>query len=120
MRKILNIKCITNNQTKNSPYRIVILKRGRILFNGYTNKCGYIRIRACKCRWYTIVIFARNNIYPAKRCFNVFSNGCNNQTLFVYFKDTSNDTRPVSITLTDKFYEGLPITKGELSLWETN
>lgn len=112
MKKEILLKCISNNQ--NSVFLITIRKNGLVICRKYIHenenlilnlKC-YINyeISACIC----------NNPLASRCSFNICTAPDTFPNSYIIYFD--HLALPQFITLTDKYYPGLPVEKGELTL----
>lgn len=103
------LKCISN--IENAIYLITVKSKGITLYKKriLENEILTLNLKCCKC--YTITACICN--YCSSSCeFNIYTDYTNNNKYTIYF-----DKLPLyKITLTDKYYAGLPVMKGELTL----
>ena len=115
--KEININCILRNAFfPYRYYRIYIYHNNDLVFESLTNYYGILKLNMLNHHEYTIIVLANDDIFPTICKADVFINGSFN-TINFYFKENHNV--PVNMIVTDKYYPGLPIKKGEIKLCQT-
>lgn len=112
----ITIKCQSTNSIDIFEYQIIIIKNKHIILKDITKFNTYY-FQPKKIGIYNIVIIPKMNMIPHKICINYFYNFKKN-TICVYF--TLKNNTPVTFSIYDKYYDGLKIMKGELTLWQRN
>lgn len=116
MKKNIEIQCITKNCCIPCYYYIFVYYKKRIIYKGFTNSYGYIQFKIPRCRTYTIVILGNMINFQLYAKTQIFINKYLNKPFLFIFEHNSS----IYIKVTDKFYKGLPIAKGELKLCQNN
>lgn len=104
------LKCISN--IENAIYLITVKSKGITLYKKHVleNEILTLNLNCYKC--YTITACICNYRFSSSCEFNIYANYANCNKYIIYF-----DHLPLyTITLTDKYYTGLPVMKGELTL----
>lgn len=117
MQSNVNIQCALNNSLEISTYYIFLCYKGHVIYQDYQNFNKILNLRVKPCRNYQVIIITNSNIFPIKYITDIFveKNICKN--LLFNFSVKNNDTpKIVNFLVTDKFYLGLPIKKGELKI----
>lgn len=71
---------------------------------------------------YKIVIYTYNDIYPQKICKDIVLTPINCNIIIFNFNKLDNNSKiiPIILNITDKYYKGLKIMKGEINLWQNH
>lgn len=111
-----SISCINQNKYCISIYD----KNNNFLCKGYTNNEGIFTFNAKLNKFYKITISHNYDIYPKtlSSAFVIYENS-NTTFKFIFGKNicTQQVNRPITFTLTDEEYTGLPIERGVINLW---
>lgn len=119
MKRIINIRCLLRNgKNIHQYYRVSIYEKDKLIFKGVTNEFGCICIRLCGCRCYTILAEAINNNDIKRISTNIFVGFHYLQSYYLFLEESKKNS--INVIVTDKFYSGLPIMKGNLNLWQVN
>lgn len=112
MKKKILLKCISNNQ--NSVYLITVKKSGLVICKKYIHE-NEILILNLKCYInYEVSACMYNNALASRCSFNICT--ARDALFNSYIICFDHLALPQFITLTDKYYPGLPVEKGELTL----
>lgn len=112
MKKI-KIKCI--NKCK---YQIIIYDHcGNKLFDGFTNNDGCLFFDIPYYGVYRILIIKNKNI---KINTNFYVGIKGYEEFYFRIDNVKKEFHLVTFKITDKFYNGLPIKEGKITLWQKN
>lgn len=101
-------------------YKIFIYdENNHLLKSMEINNSNYIPLEITYCGIYKIVIISKH-LYPKKRCFVLYLDRKTPDTLLIPYQVRQKKSRKIEFNLTDEVYKGLPIEKGEITLWEKN
>ena len=114
MKKTVTIQCINKNYYGPCCYFVTVCRKNRIVYKGFTNNFGCIQFNLACCKLYTLQIFSNMMPYCINTKIDIFTSKCLNTPLIFIFEE---NIFPISIKVTDKYYNGLPIEKGVLNLW---
>lgn len=113
MKKTLYIRCIIRDSYKfASNYTVCIYNKNRLCFVGKTDKFGILKIRVCKYNLYKVVICHSKSFVKYKA--NIFIRNHNLQYLVVFLREYNINS--IKLRVTDKYYKGLPLMKGNINL----
>lgn len=117
MKSNVNIQCILNNSLECSTYYIFVCYKEKIIYQDYQNFNEMLNLRLKPCRDYKIIILTTSNILPTKYITDIFveRNICKN-LLFNFSAKNNDKPKTINFLVTDKFYQGLLIEKGELKI----
>lgn len=112
MEKI-KIKCLFGNTICSCEYCIKIYDlKNNLVFSTYHNSINNLTVCLDK-GFYKIKIKLKNGL---SKCKVIAING--SCKVFVFqFNENSSNLHPIVLNLTDRFYPGLKIEKGEINLW---
>lgn len=116
----ITISCCTFGTLEIYYYEIIILdKNNKKVFEGITNYLGRINLKLPS-GIYKIIVFANPQIEPCyfKTVIIVFGDKYN--TYKFGFSTLKQKNPYVTLSITDQYYDGLPIKKGEIILWQNN
>lgn len=117
----ITIKCCLDSQLTCMNYEIRVYDFDKkLVCNEITDKFGIFKFTPKKYGVYQIVVQVKNSC----SCFNKISTSCyftgkNIEIPFVFSNKKSVINHPVTLKLTDKYYENLPIMKEEIILCNT-
>lgn len=104
------LKCISN--IKGAIYLITVQTNSTTVYRRFVHNDEIIQLNLKRCGCYTINASICNFSLTATCSFTTFVTNLNTKCIAIYF-----DHLPLyKITLTDKYYTGLPVMKGELTL----
>ena len=113
MRKKLLIRCIfTDSSFINESYNIIIKRKNKVVFNGLTDSKGLVEVELCSGRKYDILVSTNNMESKILTESEIVTTECHFDNLYFVFTNKTSTT----FNVTDKFYSGLPVAKGELIL----
>lgn len=117
--KKVKIRYLLNNRLDNSWHHILVFDdKNEMLYDGYTDMKGYFSFQASYFGIYKIVVLVNGNReYEVIKI--LVQEGKNNCFIF-RFNDININLHTITILVTDRNYQGLPIEKGEMSLWLKN
>lgn len=112
MKKKVLLKCISNNQ--NSIFLITVKKNGFVIYKKYIHENENLILNLKSYINYVVSTCICNNHLASRCSFNICTarNTLPNSYI-IYFDHLA---LPQFMTLTDKYYPGLPVEKGELTL----
>lgn len=107
--RLTNSLCIPN-------YRIEIQDKYRdLLFNDYVDNLGCIYFNTKYLGLYRIIVYDCNLF---RKCIPIFINRNNWRELSIILDDVIDNKNSITVKLTDQNYKDMPISKGEIILWE--
>lgn len=119
MKRIINIRCLLRNgKNIHQYYRVSIYEKDKLIFKGITDGFGCICVKLCGCICYTIFVEAIDNNDIKDFSTNIFVGIHCLQSYYLFLEE--NKKNSINVMVTDKFYSGLPIMKGNLNLWQVN
>lgn len=118
--KKLEIKCFTIDSINIYKYRIIIYNSNQeLVLDDFTTN-GSLFFNIPYYDLYKIIVIPQSNLKYNYFCQNVLihKNFC--KILLLPFCKNSISKKTVTLILTDKNYKGLPIKKGEITLWQNH
>lgn len=114
MNKKLLIRCISKNSNFiDESYNIIIKRKNRIVFNGFTDGNGLVEVKLFPEIKYDIFV----STYNMRLKLLTKSEFITTKYYFDNLYFILNNKITTKFNVTDKFYSGLPVAKGELILW---
>lgn len=116
----VTIRCVANVCTSSCFYVTVFDSNNIVIFQGYTDCFGLIRFSICVCDEYRIKVENFDHLSPGASNKWVDLNPSRNYGLYFYFKSPVLRQTPTTrvFSLNDRYYGGLPISKGDIFLWQ--
>lgn len=120
--RIMTVQCADRRGTvfkKPRAFRVCVRDaRGELLFQGSTGKNGTVRFPAAPGAEYQISVYAPRGLSPgAAHRWVRLPRQCR-QVTFLFCPETLLLPARRCIFLSDAYYSGLPISKGEIRLWQ--
>ena len=113
MNKKLLIRCISKNSNFiDESYNIIIKRKNRIVFNGLTDGNGLVEVKLFPGIKYDIFVSTYNMRLKLLTKSEFITTKCYFDNLYFIL----NNKITTKFNVTDKFYSGLPVAKGELIL----
>jgi hypothetical protein len=113
MNKEIEIICLENDCLGLYKYHILIYNDlNELIIDDYTH-LGKLFFTVPKNKLYKIVVI---NKCQRKICKSIFTNASTEKIIFIFNK-INLSSHPIITKLTDKYYPGLPIMKGDIDLW---
>lgn len=115
MSNLVILKCRNCDSISISSYRVFVYDhKNNLIIDDYTNNIGDIEIRFPCYDVYKIIIL---DLKRCKRnCIIVLINEETHDKIYFFSDIKINTSHPIKLILTDKYYKGLPIEKGDLVL----
>lgn len=120
--KCLKIKCRVCSTIEPSLFYIKIYNmRKELIYDAVTDNLGCVLFNFPDNGIYNITITSSNNLVPKEiRSVLCVYDFCPDTLLFNFNNINNYESLPIKFIVTDTNYKGLPITKGELILWQKN
>lgn len=119
MKKIVTFKCRKYDSLSVPLYHIYVYDiNNNLITDKYTNNIGNIKIAFSYYGIYKLHILDSRNC--RKNCIVILVNEKFPDELFIINDIKTNNFHPINLILTDKYYKNLPITKGDVVLWQKN
>lgn len=118
---MIKIKCRLCDSLDLYYYKIEIYdKKNNLIISDFTNVFGKYLFKFPCCGIYKIVVI-NCNLIPHKKIITLFVDNNYDEELCVIFnKFITRKKHLITINMLDYNYNGLPLNKGRVILWETN
>lgn len=116
MKSNISINCILNNSLKHGTYYICIYTNGQVIYSGYKRFNEILNLKL-SLGYYKIILLTNKDLLPIKYMVDIVITRNNFKNLIFFFyenNNNNNNAKIIDFLVTDKFYVGLPIEKGEL------
>lgn len=111
---MINIKCLFEDSIDIEKFYISIFDNNKLVCKGTTDKRGIFSFKGKRLNIYKVVCCYKGKKHVINYKTFICVNNCHD--ICLYFKKNINFSSPITILLTDKNYQGLPIEKGMVIL----
>ncbi len=117
--KNLIIKCLISNNIDGHVYDVKIYNAyNELVLNSNTDEYGYLKCCLRCGKLYKIIITSKS-LFPYKIIKKIYIGKSEmNKLYFIFTKPIFKRLHPITIRITDQNYNGLPIMKGKIILWQ--